>query len=104
MIGNWAFDFLHQSGSGDAQSATRFQESRQVDEIEVIRAIVGKRIDADHRVEELRGERQCARVRVDGEDAFGNAGVSNPQEILSRAEPKVGGPNLNSELTVQEDR
>src|SRR4051794_29373430 len=93
MLGNGTLDFLHQSCSGDSDYATPFHESSEVAQVEIIRAVIHKGINAHDRVEELRREGQRARVRAHREHALFDTGISNSLEVLRVAEPQVGGPN-----------
>jgi hypothetical protein len=104
VLGYLALDLLQHAGAGQREDPVRLREPRQAGEVMVVGREVGKRIDAEDRVEELGLERQAPGVGVDGRHAIGDAGIGNPLLVLGRAEPQVRRPHLHAELAREEDR
>src|SRR5262245_7041246 len=102
----WHFtiDFLHQPCARNSDQTLRLYKTGEVIQVEIICPIVDEGIDADDRVEEIRGERQFPRIRVDWIDAVLDACVADSLEVLRGAEPKISRPNLHAVFPVQEDR
>src|SRR5437667_2306235 len=104
MLGNRTLDLPHQSGASDPHQAARLHEPGEGVEIQIIRAVIHKRVNAHDGVEELGGEWQGPCARVDRENPVLYAGIAAPLEVLADAEPQVSGPYLDADLTVEKDR
>jgi hypothetical protein len=86
--GNGAFDFLHQSGAGDGDGATGFDEAGDVVEVELVGAVIDERIDGENGIEETDGKQERAGVGMDGEDAVGESKTINSAEASCAAVTK----------------
>src|SRR5262245_28331229 len=104
MFWNLTVDLLHKSDPGNSNMAARLNEARKIVEIQIIRAVIEKRIDCNDRIEELIGKRQGPCIRVEREDAIIDAGIANSLMPLRNAEPEIDGPHLDAKFTAQEDR
>ncbi len=107
MIRNGPLDFSYQPGSRDPHRATGFHKSGEIVQIQVVRPVVDERVDADDRIEEVRGERQRPCVRPDREDAILDPGVPNPPEIVrsrtrlpNRGDTSTSGESLREQSLV----
>ena len=104
MVRNGTFDLLHQPGPCDTEQAARLQKASQIVQIQIIGPVVDERIDAHDRVEELRGERQRSRIRVDRKHAIVDVGIPHALKVVRGTEPQVGGPHLDPEFATEKDR
>jgi hypothetical protein len=104
MLRHASFDLLHHTSPGDAKHAMWLQKASQVVQIQIIRAVIDERIDRHDGVEELRGERQRSRIRVDRKHAVGNIGIPYALKVVRGGEPQIGRPDLNRKFAAQEDR
>src|SRR4030095_16050832 len=104
MLGNEALDFMHQPGTRNSHRPIRFNKPSQVVQVQIVRPVIEEGIDAHDSVEELRGERQRSGVCMDRKHAVLDAGITDALDVLRRAEPEVGCPNLDTELAAQKNR
>src|SRR5262245_44473533 len=104
MFRNLTVDLLHESGPGHSNLAARLNEARKIVEIQIIRAVIEKRIDRNDPIEELIGKRQGPRIGVERENAIIDACIANSLMPLRNAEPEVDGPHLHAKFTSQKNR
>jgi hypothetical protein len=103
MFGNSPFDLSNQSGPGDADGCAWLYELSEVIQVQVIRPVVVKGVDAHDGVEEAGGKRQRPGIGVDREHAVLYPGILDALNVLCGANPQVGRPHLHAEFTSQEN-
>src|SRR5439155_6452565 len=104
MLGRSPLDFSHQPSTGNSHWAARLHKPCEVVQVQIIRPVVRKAIDAHDSVEELSGERQRPGVRMNRKHAVFDPGIPNTLHVLRGAEPEVRCPNLSAEFSPQEHR